>query len=103
MHCRVKSGRALRRNKFHETMNLLVRYQHALRTNQTRSARRQIKHIALAKQTIGSVFIENDPTVDLGGHLECDSARDIRFDYAGDHVRARSLCSDNQMNTRGTL
>src|SRR6266478_10122395 len=80
-------------------MNFIISYKHALRTNKTRSARREVKHVALAEQTIGSVLIKNDATVNLRGDLECDSAGNVRFDHAGDHVRARRLSSDNQMNS----
>src|SRR5437773_12452116 len=99
MHLRVKSGRALCRNEFHQAMNLIVRYEHALRANKTRSARRQIKHVALSEQTIRSVLIEDNATVDLRGDLECDSGRNVRLNYAGDHIRARRLRCDDDMNT----
>src|SRR6266436_6786670 len=80
-------------------MNFVVRYEDALRTNKTRSARREIKHVALPEQTIGSVLIEDDATVDLRGDLECNSGGNVRLDYAGDHVRARRLRCDDDMNT----
>src|SRR5882724_12626839 len=80
-------------------MNLIVSHEHPLRTNQTRSARREIKHVALPKQTIRSVLIEDNATVDLRRDLECDSGRNVRLDYAGDHIRARSLRCDDDMNT----
>src|SRR6266566_9107006 len=80
-------------------MNFIVRDEHALCTNETRSARRQIKHVALPEQTIGSVLVKDDATVDLRGDLECDSGRNVRLYYAGDHVRARRLRCDDDMNT----
>src|SRR5438270_7257587 len=83
-------------------MNFIVRYEHALCANETRSARRQIKHVALPEQTIGSVLIEDDTTVDLRGDLECDSRGNVRLDYASDDVRARGLRCDDDMNTRRT-
>src|SRR5437762_4303000 len=83
-------------------MNFIVRYEHALRTNETRSTRRQIKHVALSEQTIGSVLVEDDATVDLRGDLECDSRGNVRLDYAGDHVRTRGLRCDDDVNARRT-
>src|SRR6266542_5295984 len=80
-------------------MNFIISYKHPLRTNKTRSARRQIKHVALPEQTIGSVFIEDYATVNLRGNLECDSAGNVRFDHAGDHVRAGGWSGDTQMNS----
>src|SRR6266436_5583825 len=56
MHFRVESGWALCRNEFHQAMNFIVRYEHTLRANKTRSARRQIQHVALPEQTIRSVL-----------------------------------------------
>src|SRR5438552_11794817 len=102
MHFRVKSGRALLRDELHQAMNFIVRYEHALRANKTRSARRQIKHVALPKQTICSVLIEDNATVDLRRDLECDSGRNVRLDYAGDDIRTRRLRCDDDMNTRRT-
>jgi len=58
---------------------------------------REIKHVALPKQTIRSVLIEDNATVDLRRDLECDSGRNVRLDYAGDHIRARSLRCDDDM------
>src|SRR5438105_4913323 len=78
-------------------MNFIVRYEHALCANETRSARRQIKHVALPEQTIGSVLIEDDTTVDLRGDLECDSRGNVRLDYARDHVRGRGLHQISQL------
>src|SRR5438874_8692206 len=83
-------------------MNFFIRYEHALRTNKTRGARRQIKHVALSEQTIRAVLIQDHSTVDFGSDLERDSTRNIRFDYAGNNVRARRLRSDNQMNASCT-
>src|SRR5882724_13168686 len=80
-------------------MNLNVRYEHPLRANKTRSARRQIKHVALPKQTIGSVLIKDNATVDLRRDLECDSGGNVRLDYTGDHIRTRRLRCDDDMNT----
>src|SRR5436190_2661026 len=77
-------------------MNLIIRNKNALCTNETRSTRRQIEHVALSEQSIGSVFIQDHATVDLGGDLKCDPARNICLDHAGDDVCAGSLrCHDN--------
>src|SRR6516162_6311538 len=80
MHFHVKSGRALSRNEFHQAMNFIVRYEYALCANKTRSARRQIQHVPLPKQAIGSVLIKDNATVDLRGDLKSDSGRNVRLD-----------------------
>src|SRR6266487_5286789 len=79
-------------------MNFIISHKPALRADETRSARREVKHVPLPEQTIGSVFIEDYATVDLGGDLERNSTWDIRFDHAGDYIRAWGLSGDNQMN-----
>src|SRR5213076_1408838 len=84
VHRSIKSRRALLGNKFHHPMNLIIRNEHALCSNETRSARRQIKHIPLPEQAIGSVFIQNHAAVDLGSDLKCDPAWNISLDHAGD-------------------
>src|SRR5205814_10262566 len=65
VHGCIKCRGTLSRNEFHQPMNFIVGYEHALRTNETRSARRQIKHVALTEQTLGYVFMKNDAAVDL--------------------------------------
>src|SRR5262249_59597360 len=49
MHGRIKCRRTLFRNKFYEPMNFIVRNQHPLRADETGSARREIKHVALSE------------------------------------------------------
>ena len=100
MHGHIESGWALRGNKFNEVTNLVVGHKHTLSSNETRSARRQVKHITLAEQTVGAVFVENHSTVDLRCNLECNPARNVRFDHAGNDICSRRLRGYDQMNTR---
>lgn len=62
----------------------------------------EVKHVALAKQLLGAVFIKDDSAVDFGGDLECDTARNICLDDAGDYVRSRGLCGHNHVNAGGS-
>src|SRR6478735_5697640 len=94
MHGGIKCRRALFRNKFNDRVNLVISDEHALCTDEPRSARRQIKHVALPEQTVGAVLIKNDAAVDLARDLERDAAWNIRFDNPSDHVRARCLRCD---------
>src|ERR1700758_5147026 len=80
-------------------MYLIISYEDTLRADEKRSARWQIKHVALPEQTLGAVFIKNDAAVDLARDLEGDATRDIRFDHAGDHIRAGCLCGDDHMHS----
>src|SRR5207247_2498887 len=98
VHRRVERGRTLRGNKFNQAANFIIGYEHALRADQSRSARREIKHVALAKQSIGAVFIENNATVDLARDLKRDPARNVRLDHAGDDIGPRRLGGENNVN-----
>src|SRR4030095_5221262 len=49
MHGRIKCRRTLFRNKFYESMNLIIGYENALCADESRSARRQIKHVAVTE------------------------------------------------------
>ena len=79
-------------------MNFVIVYEHSLRTNESRHVWREIQHVTLAEQTVGAVFIEDHPTIDLGCDLECDPAGNVRFDYAGDNIGTGRLRRHNQMN-----
>ena len=76
-------------------MNFIIRYEHALCANKTRSARREIEHVALSEQTIRAIFIENHPAIDLGRDLERNSTGNVRLDYSGDDICARRLRRDD--------
>ena len=98
MHGGIERGRTLRGNKFNQTSDLLIRHEHALCANEPRSARRQIKHVALAEQPVGAVFIQNHAAVDLRSDLKRNPARNVRLDHPGDDVGARRLRCNNKMN-----
>src|SRR5690606_15942161 len=48
-------------------------------------AGRQIEHVPVAEELVGTPLVENGPGVDLGGHLEGDAGGHIGLDQAGDH------------------
>ncbi len=83
-------------------MNFFVCHQHALGTDETRSARREIQHVALPEQTFRTVFIENDATVDFARDLERDAAGNIRFNHTRDNVRTRRLGGNDDVNAGRT-
>src|SRR4029450_8469645 len=83
-------------------MNFIVGYQHPLSANETRTARWQIEHVALSEQTIGAIFVENYPAIDLGCDLKRNAAGNIRFDYARDDIRAGRLSGNKKMNAGRT-
>src|SRR6266480_4587688 len=101
LHLRIKSRWALRGNEFNEPTNLIIGHKYTLGANEARGARREVQHIALPKQSVGAVFVKDDATVDLGCNLECNPARNIRFDDAGNDIRPRRLRGYDQMNASG--
>ena len=73
---------------------------HALRALQTCLGMHE-EHVALAEQRFRTGLVENDPRIDLRCHGESDARREVRLDYARDHVHTRALGRDNEVNTDG--
>ena len=53
-------GLALLRGVLDDAVDFLVGHEHALRADHARSAGRAVEHVALAEQSLGAVFIEDD-------------------------------------------
>ena len=53
------------RDEIHDALNLLVGDQSTLRTDEPCRARRQVKHVTLAKQSLSARQIEDDAAVGL--------------------------------------
>ena len=83
-----------------DALDFLVGDERALRADQFRRARRQIKHVAFAEQFVRAHGIENRARIHLGRDLERDTRRDVRFDDAGDDIHAGPLRGDDAMNAR---
>ena len=57
------------------------------------------KHIAVAEQLLSAGHIENCARIHLRRNGQCDPARDIRLDDAGDNINRRALCGDHQVHS----
>ncbi len=87
----VENRRALVRNEINEIGDLGISDEHALGARHARGAGREVKHVAVAEEALGALFVEDDARIEAARDLESDAARDVRFDDAGNDVRARSL------------
>ena len=59
------------------------------------------QHIAVSKQVLRAVHIQNDARIERRGDRERDARGNVRLDHAGDDIRPRCLRCDNQVNARG--
>ena len=73
----------------------------ALGALQFGGAGRQVEHVALADEFLGALGIEDDARVECGGDLEGDAAGNVGLDDAGDHVGARRLGGDDEVDAGG--
>ena len=56
------------------------------------------QHVALAEQRLGAVLVEDHARVGLRGDRERDPRRDVGLDHAGDHVHARALRREHEVD-----
>ena len=87
-------------HKLDDALHLVVGNEAALHARRLARALRRIEHVALAQQLFRAAGIEDRPAVDLAGHRERDSARDVRLNHARDDVDRRPLRRDHQMDAR---
>jgi hypothetical protein len=85
-----------------EGVNLIVGDQRTLAAHGLCTAGRHIEHVPLADEVFGAFAIENDAAVERRGNLEGDAGGNVRLDDASDHIRARRLCGDNEVNAGRT-
>src|SRR5215469_1325889 len=61
----------------------------------------QIKHVAAAQQSFGSVGVEDSPRIYLCRHPERDSSREIGLNKSGDYIDRRPLGCEHEMDSYG--
>ena len=66
--------------------DLFVRNEGAVHAHRYAAAGRQVQHVAMAEQLLGTALVEDRTGIDLGRHLETDACRDVGLDQPGDHV-----------------
>ena len=64
----------------------LVAQECTMHTNRVRSVHRLEKHVAAAKQLLGTGMIHHGTRVHLRRHLEADTRRQVRLDVTGNHL-----------------
>ena len=62
---------------------------------------RHVEHIPLTDEVLGTFAIKNNAAIESGGNLEGDAGGNVGFDHAGDYVRTRRLCGDDEMDACG--
>jgi hypothetical protein len=66
-----------------------------------RGARRHVQHVALAEQLLRADLVEDGARVVARGGGEGDPAGEVRLDRPGQHVHARPLGGDDQVDADG--
>src|SRR5688572_31043950 len=89
---------ALLADEFGDAVDFFVGHEPALSANESRGAGWTVEQITLSEEAFGAVFIEDDAAIERTGDLECDTARDIGLDHAGDHVGTWGLRGDDHVN-----
>ena len=69
-----------------DSMNLMIRHKRTVHAHRQRGSRRQIQHVTVPEQVLGTHLIKNCPRVDFSRHLEGNTRRDVRFDQARDDI-----------------
>ena len=73
----------------------------ALNALQARGADRAEQHVALPQQRLGAVLVEDHARVGLRAHREGDPGGDVGLDHARDHIHARALCRQHEVDADG--
>ena len=85
---------------FHYAVYFFVGSECAVYALRIAGARRQEQHVALTEQVFRTHLVEDGAAVDFARHLEGDAGRNIGFNQAGNHVYARPLGGQNQVDAR---
>ena len=80
----------------------LVAQECTMHTNRVRSVHRLEKHVAAAKQLLGTGVIHHGTRVHLRRHLEADTRRQVRLDVTGNHLHRGTLGRKHQVNANST-
>ena len=72
-------------------MHFIVGDKRAMDARRIPSSRREIEHVTLSEQSLGSHLVKDGARVDLGRHLKGHARRNIGLDQAGDYVDRRPL------------
>ena len=97
----LELGLALAAPVLGEPLDLLLGDERALDARRARLAGRAEQHVALPEQRLGAVLVEDHARVGLRGDRERDPRRHVRLDHAGDHVGARALGGEHQVDAHG--
>ena len=82
-------------------MHLVVADEGAVHADRQAGAAGQVEHVAHAQQGFGAHLVEDGAAVNLARHLEGDAGGDVGLDQPGDHVHARPLRGQDQVNAGG--
>ena len=93
-------ARPASRRNVDERRDLALGDEGAVQALQLRGARRQEEHVARAQQVLGAVLVEDRARVDARRDLERDARREVRLDHARQHVDARALRREHQVDAR---
>ena len=61
-----------------------------------------VQHVTHAEQRFSTHLVQNGSAINFAADLESDTRWNIRLDQAGNHIDARTLRSQDQMDTRST-
>ena len=89
-------------DEIHDRFYLTVGEEAALDAHGLGDADGAEEHIAVAEQLLSAGHIEDRARIHLRGDGQCDPARDICLDDAGNHVDGWALCGNHQMHARRT-
>ena len=65
-------------------------------------SRREVQHVAVAEQPVGTAFVQHHSAVCFAGDLERDPCRKVGLDESGDDVDRRFLSRQDQVNADGS-
>ena len=94
-------GRCLAFDVRHHFVHFLVGNKRALQTGRLGAAGLQEQQIAVFQQIFGTHLVENGAAVDFTLYGKRHAGGDVGFNQAGNHIYARALGGDNQVDTGG--
>ena len=82
-------------------MDLFVADERAVHTNRETGATGHVQHVAHAQQGFGTHLVQYGAAVNFAADLKRQTRRNVGLDQASDHVHARALSGQDQMNAGG--
>src|SRR5688500_11165155 len=86
---------------FRQPFSILTRDERALKPARLRLSRWNEKHVSISEQRFRPHSVENRAAVDLRRHSKCNSAREVRLDETCQHMHARALRCENDVDADG--